>query len=66
MIWLGTSGGACDDTWCIDAYGQLTLCVSDRMYQQMGIPGAKLKFPSVHSDAYGAPCHVPLFCSAFT
>ncbi|KAI5831596.1 hypothetical protein K523DRAFT_300063 [Schizophyllum commune Tattone D] len=52
MLWLGTSGGACDDTWCIDAYGQLTLCVSDRMYQQMGIPGAKLKFPSVHSDAY--------------
>ncbi|KAI4524718.1 hypothetical protein K525DRAFT_193335 [Schizophyllum commune Loenen D] len=51
MIWLGTSGGACDDTWCVDAYGQLTLCVSDRMYQQMGIPGAKLKFPSVHSDA---------------
>ncbi|KAL1658708.1 ribonuclease P 40kDa subunit-domain-containing protein [Schizophyllum commune] len=51
MIWLGTSSGACDDTWCIDAYGQLTLCVSDRMYQQMGIPGAKLKFPSMHSDA---------------
>ncbi|KAI5895513.1 uncharacterized protein SCHCODRAFT_02619660 [Schizophyllum commune H4-8] len=52
MIWLGTSSGACDDTWCIDAYGQLTLFVSDRMYQQMGIPGAKLKFPSIHSDAY--------------
>ncbi|KAL1747874.1 hypothetical protein HDZ31DRAFT_60905 [Schizophyllum fasciatum] len=52
MIWLGTSGGACDDTWCIDARGQLSIYASERAYQRMGIPGAKLKFHAVHSDAY--------------
>ncbi|TRM57902.1 ribonuclease P 40kDa subunit-domain-containing protein [Schizophyllum amplum] len=52
MLWLGTSGGASDDTWCIDANGQLVICVSEGMYQKLGLGGKKLKYKAIHSDMY--------------
>ncbi|KAH7921230.1 hypothetical protein BV22DRAFT_1107313 [Leucogyrophana mollusca] len=34
----------CNDTWCIDQRGVLTLCVSKTLYEQLGLVGRKMPF----------------------
>ncbi|OJA20456.1 hypothetical protein AZE42_06083 [Rhizopogon vesiculosus] len=38
------STSECDDTWCIDPRGILTLCVSKSLYEQLGLVGKRLPF----------------------
>ena len=38
------STSECDDTWCIDPRGVLTLCVSKSLYEQLGLVGKRLSF----------------------
>ncbi|KAG0709433.1 ribonuclease P 40kDa subunit-domain-containing protein [Suillus ampliporus] len=38
------STSECDDTWCIDPRGVLTLCVSKSLYEQLGLVGKRLPF----------------------
>ncbi|KAG1734031.1 ribonuclease P 40kDa subunit-domain-containing protein [Suillus paluster] len=38
------STSECDDTWCIDPRGVLTLCVSKSLYEKLGLVGKKLPF----------------------
>ncbi|EIW79434.1 hypothetical protein CONPUDRAFT_167180 [Coniophora puteana RWD-64-598 SS2] len=35
---------ACDDTWCIDPRGVLTLCVSKALYERLGLAGRRMPF----------------------
>ena len=34
----------CDDIWCIDPRGVLTLCVSKSLYERLGLVGRKMPF----------------------
>jgi len=51
------SASECDDTWCIDPRGVLTLCVSKPLYEQLGLVGKRLPFKGC-SEQYGASAFV--------
>ncbi|KAF9240609.1 ribonuclease P 40kDa subunit-domain-containing protein [Melanogaster broomeanus] len=50
-------GCEADDTWCIDPRGILTLCVSKRLYERLGVVGKKLAFKGCPEQFV---IHIPL------
>ncbi|KAJ8591838.1 hypothetical protein M405DRAFT_813745 [Rhizopogon salebrosus TDB-379] len=46
------STSECDDIWCIDPRGVLTLCVSKSLYEQLGLVGKTFPFKKGSSKQY--------------
>lgn len=43
----------CDDVWCVDTRGLLTLLVTKDTYERLGLVGTRMPFKA-HKDHFGA------------